>query len=177
VKPVVTATDRVTGGVETDAQASPVESVAQCTFTGAGARSSIALPIVPVMVSNDQQDIVVSTYALLDSGSINSFCSHSRWISFVSLVKSLLSITTLDKADTVSEVQSVTLQVTSVNTAASVTLPAVYVRPQMYVNGLDAVKSTDLKQWFHLCDIMFPDVSLSKDNRVPKAQDTVYTRV
>ena len=163
VKPVVMNTGGETVGVENDVPASSVESVAQCTFTGAGATTRIALPIVPVMVSSDEQDIVVSTYALLDSGSTNSFCSAQLADQLhVTGKKSLLSITTLDKADSLLEMQSVTLQVTGINTGVNVTLPVVYVRPQICVNGLDAVRSTDLTQWSHLNDITFPDVGLSQ---------------
>ena len=75
VKYAVNNADSANVGVETDVPMSSTDSVAQCTFTGAGARTRIALPIVPVVVSTDHHDVVVSTYALLDSGSTNSFCS------------------------------------------------------------------------------------------------------
>jgi len=163
VKPVAENTDSVTVGVNDNVAASSVESVAQCSFTGAGAKTSIALPIVPVVVSSDQQDVVVSTYALLDSGSTNSFCSAQLADQLrVTGKKSLLSITTLDKADTVSEMQTVSLQVMGVNTGAMVALPTVFVRPKIHVNGLDTIRSTDLTQWSHLSNITFPDVSLTQ---------------
>jgi len=85
------------------------ESVAQCTFIGAGARTRIALPIVPVVVSTDEHVVVVSTYALLDSGSTKCFCSAQLVDQLrVTGKKSRLSFTTLDKA----EMQSVSLKIT-----------------------------------------------------------------
>ena len=73
-----------------------------------------------------------------------------------------MSLTTLEKANSVSEMQSVSLKITGMNTGDSVALPVVYVRPQIYVNGLDAVITTDLTQWSHLSGIAFPDVSRSQ---------------
>jgi len=115
-------TDIVNVDVESDEPTSSTESVAQCTFTGAGARTRIALPIVPVVVSSDQQDVSVSTYALLlDSGSTNSFCSAQLVDQLrVAGKKSQLSLTTLDEANVVSEMQSVGLKVTGMNTGAIV---------------------------------------------------------
>ena len=163
VKPAVRDTGNANAGVVSDTAVTADESVAQCTFTGAGAGTRIALPIVPVEVSTDQHDVIVSTYALLDSGSTNSFCS-ARLFDQLLVVgkKSLLSISTLDKANSVSEMESVSLKVTSVNTGAKVVLPVVYVRPQIHMSGLNAVKTADLTQWPHLSDITFPDVDLSQ---------------
>ena len=163
VKPAVNNADSANVGVESDVPMNSTESVAQCTFTVAGARTRIALPIVPVVVSSDEQDVVVSTYALLDSGSTNSFCSAQLVDQFrVTGQKSQLSLTTLDNANSVTEMQSVSLKITGMNTGASVALPVVYVRPQIYMNGLDAVRTTDLTQWSHFSGTAFPDVSLSQ---------------
>jgi len=142
VKPAVNNTDSANVGVESDVPMNSTESVAQCTFTGAGARTRIALPIVPVVVSTDEHDVVVSTYALLDSGSNNSFCSAQLVEQLrVTGKKSQLSLTTLDKANSVTEMQSVSFKITGMNTGASVAMPVVYVRPQIYMNGLDAVRT------------------------------------
>jgi len=58
--------------------------------------------------------------------------------------------------------QSVDLKVTAVGTGHTVVLPGVYVRPKIYVKGLETVKSADLTQWSHLSHIMFPDVDINQ---------------
>ena len=142
--------------VETDA-------VATCSSIGAGAGSSkVALPIVPVLVGATSGNDAVATYALLDSGSTNTFCSAALLQQLgISGVKARLSLTTLDRTDSVVETERVNLKVSDVDRNNFICLHSVYVRSVLPVHLGNLAQPCDWAQWPHLSDIDIPSVDVN----------------
>ena len=54
-------------------------------YIGAGS-VKLALPVIPVVLFNPTNQLSIHTYALLDNGSSNSFCTEILHVNFVRLV-------------------------------------------------------------------------------------------
>ena len=133
-----------------------------CSVTGAGKRC-IALPIVPVLVRNRGTYSEVCTYALLDSGSTNSFCSYELVRQLGSKGEEVsLSLTTLEKADSRVKTTAVSIEVSDLHGGDRLTLPMVYVRETLPVSVQNKADRDDVKQWSHLRGINIPRVSASE---------------
>ena len=133
-----------------------------CSVTGAGGKC-IALPIVPVLIRNRETQGEMCTYALLDSGSTNSFCSHEL-VSQLGLKgeRVSLSLTTLEKADSHVLTTAVCVEVSSVHGGDRLVLPTVYVRETLPVSVQNMAKPDDIMEWPHLRGIDIPRVSASE---------------
>ena len=120
-----------------------------------------ALPIVPVKVKDSNGNFTISTYALLDSGSTNSFCSENL-IDRLSLKKKMtkLVLTTLEKAKSESTCKVVSFEVMGINSEESVNLPYVISKPKLPVPVEHAPSHDDIAKWPHLKSIDFLSVDI-----------------
>ena len=95
----------------------------------------MALPILLVVVRAPGSHRCVHTYALLDSGSTNTFCSEDLLREFqLKGEKTILSLTTLDKANSQTHAMVVSLEVSDMANKIVIELPVVYVRPTLPVH-------------------------------------------
>jgi hypothetical protein len=123
----------------------------------------ICLPIVPVVVRNARSRTEVVTYALLDTGSTNSFCSLEVAQQLgVKGSKETVSLTTLAAANVPFEANVVDLEVSELTDAATVNLNHVFVKGELSINSDMKVKSQDVQCWHHLNDINLPELPTGK---------------
>ena len=122
---------------------------AQSHATGAG-QFKIALPIVPVRVYGPEGNHAVDTFALLDSGSTNSFCTKdlTRRLG-VSGRKQTLSLSTLDQANSQLQCTEVSLRVKGQMSNELIDLPSVYTKESINVS-CDKILKEDITRWPHL---------------------------
>ncbi len=126
---------------------------------GAGS-SRIALPIVPVCVKgNDESDVGIQTYALLDPGSTNSFCSEELASALnVQGSETLLSLNTLTDKNSTARTKMVSLSMTDLGGRQPVLLSKVFVLPHMSVLDESIVSPSEIQKWDHLKDIHLPTI-------------------
>ena len=134
-------------------------SEAVCGLAGAGQCLRTALPILPVVVRNPETMKTVQTYALLDTGSTNTFCSEAllRDLQMEGTPR-VLSLTTLEKADHKVDTSIVNLEVSALDAVSYLDLPTVFTRPTMPVSLDDMGQTDSLDQWPHLREIKIPHV-------------------
>lgn len=102
--------------------------------TGAGSNSVIALPIVPVMVSNEVSGASVQTFTLLDSGSTHSFCCNdiTRSLKLPERFETL-SLTNLDKANSIMKTTVVSFDVTSLNGQGQLKMKNMFTKDKLQI--------------------------------------------
>ena len=124
--------------------------------------SRVALPIVAVRVRS-KENKMVETYALLDSGSTNTFCSdyliqqlgiHGK--------KSNLLLTTLESENKDTDTMLVSLEVTDMDDRNMIELPCVYTRPVLPINVENIPVQEDVDRWEHLKGIKLPSLEHKK---------------
>ncbi len=131
----------------------------QC-FLGS-ADDKIALPIVAVKVKSKSGHKSVETFALLDSGSSHTFCSQSL-INELGLSgrKETLSLTTLEKKDSVSNCEVITnLEITNLEESSFAKLPIVISRPNLPINPENLASQHDVSGFPHLAGVRLPVAS------------------
>ncbi|XP_038061252.1 uncharacterized protein LOC119731982 [Patiria miniata] len=150
-----------TGGSSSSSQAQPADNpIIVCNSTGVGA-GKIALPIVPVKVRGRGEQQFVKTYALLDTGSTQSFCSEdlTRRLGIYGK-EDTIRLTTLDQKEVQVHTSVVHLEVADLDDTHLYSLSDVLTRPQLNV-GLDSLAvQEDLSLWPHLSDLPIPDVNI-----------------
>lgn len=125
-----------------------VDITETCCATGAGSGGlKVALPIVSVQVRAAGQNQFLSTYALLDSGSTNTFCCDEllKQLGVVGK-KSLLSLTTLEKVDSLTETKVVSLEVADMDENATLNLPVVYTRSKLPIHMDKLAQAQDISR-------------------------------
>ena len=123
----------------------------------------MALPILPVVVRAPGSQRCVHTYALLDSGSTNTFCSEDLVREFqLKGEKTILSLTTLDKTNSQTHAMVVSLEVSDMANKNVTELPVVYVRPTLPVHMRNMGRLEDTSRWTHLKDVDIPQVDTQK---------------
>ena len=132
-----------------------------CTTTGAGV-GKVVLPIVPVKVKAEGSSKFITTYALLDTGSTQTFCSKAltKALGILGTLNSV-NITTLDNYNTPTDTFLVNLEVTDINNENLVVMRNVLTRPRICVDIDHLVTREEMAAWPHLQDITIPDVSPS----------------
>lgn len=127
-------------------------------------RGRVALPVVAVMVGAVGSDEKIQTYALLDSGSTNTFCSE-RLIKSLALrgKKKTLSLSTLSTEKKKVTTTSVNLEVSPMDSNASFKLTGVYAKKSIPVSESHIVHNRDLEDYTHLKGLNLPTV---KDRNV-----------
>jgi hypothetical protein len=123
----------------------------------------ICLPIVPVIVRNTDSHVEMETYALLDTGSTNSFCSLEVAQQLgVKGLKETISLTTLAAADVPFDTSVVNLEVSEFSGAATVKLDHVFVKRDLSITSDMKVNARDIKGCPHLTDIDIPELPADK---------------
>ena len=129
------------------------------TGAGVGCKGRIALPIVPVTVRAPGSDQCIQTYALLDNGSTNTFCSENLLRQLgVSGRREVLSLTTLEKAKSKAEMCVISLEVSDKENKNVLELPQVYARPVLPISLENMGQVEDASSWEHLRDVNLPMV-------------------
>ena len=132
-----------------------------CNVIGAGNKTNtstkIALPIVPVRVGSSDGSHFVDTFALLDSGSTNTFCSTELVTALGAHgTKEKLSLTTLEQESIVTDATVVSLVVADRDHHNYIDLPRVYVRPMLPIHIEKYLTSDDVNRWPHLHGLDLP---------------------
>jgi hypothetical protein len=135
---------------------------AACSHTGAGINGGrIVLPIVPIKVHVLGRTI--DTYALLDSGSTNTFCSDQLITDCgVEGTHRQLTLTTLEKENSVTETKCISLVVSDANEENFIIIPTVYSRPRLSFNAECASNHGGMEMWPHLQGLELPDMDHRK---------------
>ena len=144
---------------EPNLSASSASSHVTCSAIGAGV-TKVALPIVPVTVrqlGGSTEGVI--TYALLDSGSTQSFCSEALKEKLgVPGLHERMRLTTLENHDTPMDTFAVNLQVTDMNDDNILVMKHVLTRPKFHVSSNCFITQEELSRWSHLSDIPLPDI-------------------
>jgi len=147
---------------------------------GAG-RLITGLPIVPVKVKARGKNIMIETYALLDTGSSNTFCSE-RLIKQLQAdtKKATLLLTTLDRCDFESTSLIANLEVFDMEESNLVELPSVYSRPDISVPSENIPLQQDVESWDHLRGITVQEIDAKVElligNDVPTALEPLQVK-
>ena len=144
------------------ASAANSTTLVESNATGAGSSVS-ALPVLPVIVRNPYTMVEIQAYALLDSGSTNSFCS-SELVTKLNVRghSSMLTLSTLGAKHTLVNTASVGLEVVSIDKSAVLSLPEVFVRDKLPINLNNRAKPTEIQAWPHLKDITLSEANVSE---------------
>ncbi|XP_030845109.1 uncharacterized protein LOC115925437 [Strongylocentrotus purpuratus] len=122
--------------------------------TGAG---RCVLPIVPVRVRAQGENVFVNTYALLDSGSTSTFCTATlaRELNATGRKQSL-SLTTLEKRNSPIETSVISLIADTGPDTDCVKLPCVYTRDAINIRDTHIANVDDISGYHHLEGINLP---------------------
>ncbi|XP_041457552.1 uncharacterized protein LOC121409709 [Lytechinus variegatus] len=134
---------------------SDVSSHASCGAMGAGA-SRIALPIVPVTVSvPGEVGGTIETFALLDSGSTNSFCLKEIAEKIQTKGrKKIVSISTLEAPNHTMECEEVKLSVKGSSGTSSKKIDAEFLaRPSLNISTVNMATEEEISRYQHLFGI------------------------
>ena len=155
---VTAAINGVTNSPTTEAQAQTYNRENEQTIFNGYAkdakddRSSLAL--VPVKVKAPGSDLIVKTYAFLDNGSNASFCSEELATELgLSGRPMSLTLTTMEREESRSTPQVVSLQVMDIEEENAVELPCVFTRPKLPVAVENGAQQEDVDRWPHLAGI------------------------
>ena len=135
---------------------------ATCNLTGAGNVLPI-LPVVPVRVMTSDGKLTITTYALLDSGSTNTFCSK-RLLNDLGIEgqKQKLCLTTLEKQDSLMDTELVCLELIDMNGTTGLQLPRVFAKATLPINIENIVMRQDVLVWPHLRDIHLTKIEVRR---------------
>ena len=136
---------------------------ATSTFVKSTELTRIALPVVAVRVRPPGSDINISTYALLDPGSTNTFCS-SKLMKMLNLKghKTSLTLTTMNGTDSIQQTEVVSLDVSDVYGYKTVNMPKVLSRPNLPINANSISTVDDCNLYPHLQGIDLPNADISE---------------
>ena len=158
------------------AQNGYVDSV-ECNVTGARNRSNItnkiALPIVPVRFNTLHGDHFVDMFALLDSGSTNTFCS-AKLVNKLGIhgIKEELSLTILEKECSVTDTTVVSLVVADKDSQNNIDIPRVYVRPRLPIHFDSILTTEEIDGWPHLHGLELPESNAVNRTRCSRCSCT-----
>ena len=141
-----------------------------------------ALPIVPVKVKGRGKDVIVSMYALLDSGSTSSWCSESL-AKRLGVVGSCVqvSLSTIETDSIPLSCRRVNLEVIDMAEVNMVELPEVLTKDKLNVSTDCVSSQDDVDRWPHLSNIKVPkvirsEVELLIGHDVPEALEPCEVR-
>lgn len=121
--------------------------------------SAITLAILPVKVKAKGCGQAIQTYAFLDNGSNASFCSEELAKRLnLSGKKTTLSLTTMEKENSKTNCQVVSLEVLDLDEENLVELPVVFTRPSLPVTTESAASQMDIEKWRYLSQVKIPDI-------------------
>ena len=123
----------------------------------------IALPIVRVKVTNPGNGRTITTHALLDNGSTNSFCTERLMAELgVEGMVEELTLTTLEKADSKSHSKVVKLTVSDIDGEGKIDIHHVYSRELLPIRPQHLGTMSDINEWPHLQGIDLPRASANE---------------
>lgn len=112
------------------------------------------LPIVPVLVKSTDGRRQVKAYALLDSGSTDTFCSLELADELqVGGQFATIQVSTVDQVKRAVKVKRVQLRLADVNGNNEVIVKDVYAKSGMNINAELIASSGELQHWPHLRDV------------------------
>ena len=111
----------------------------------------------------NQTDYFIETYALLDNGLTNTFCSDNliEELRTTTGVNEVLSLTTLENANSSIETTVICLDVSDLDGNNCIHIPRVYVKHALPIN-VTVVGQEEIDRWPHLAGLVFPSVTLQK---------------
>jgi len=119
----------------------------------------VALPVVRVQVTAKKSRRKLWTYALLDYGSTNSFCSDKLLDDLgVDGVETTLVLTTLEKVNSKTSTRVTSLLITGEDERSTVEIPYVFSTSNLSGSGCEPVSQQKVEDWPHLKGINFPKV-------------------
>ena len=141
--------------------------------SGIGA-GTIALPVIPVIITNPSSRRCVSTYALLDSGSTSSFIVKSlvHAIGVPEESRSLM-LTTIEGTTRI-ETTMVNIEVADVDQQATVKMSNVCTKESLPVDIRCLASVEDVSQWSHLKDVKLPRLHGLSEVGLLIGQDTPH---
>ncbi|KAG1673596.1 hypothetical protein GQR58_015517 [Nymphon striatum] len=124
----------------------------------------ISLPIVPVKVKTNGGSIIVHTYALLDTGSTNTFCTEYLRSKLNATGKNTkLSLTTMTQKSQYSPSQIISLEIAGINKNDFIKVPHVYTKENLNINPSNIPLTKYVKCWSHLQSIDLPTINSEID--------------
>ena len=135
----------------------PTDDKAACNYLG-GCRT--LLPIIAVKVTSPETGRSMQTYALLDSGSTNSFCQEEVFESLgVSGVKGHLALASFGRRDDRRKTRTASLVVSTPDGDGKLEVPRMYAVKNFHVSTEPAGTMEDAEKWPHLRGIPFSSAS------------------
>ena len=157
-RPPSTARQSTDGASRVPAANSVISGVSN--VTGAGGQVN-ALPVVPVLVRNPDTLEEMHSYALLDSGSTNSFCSSAVAKTLnLNGCSEMMMLSTLGNEHNVVSTTIVNLEVCNLDKSVILGLPEVFTKDSLPINLSNRARLQDIRSWPHLKDIVLPEVSV-----------------
>lgn len=141
----------------------PVVSNAQislqtCGQTGAGGNDG-TLSILPVQVKSSKEHKIINTYAFLDPGSTDTFCSESLMKRLnLNGRKATISLLTMGPKTSVPSYIVTDLEVASLTGDQFYELPKVYTQKRMPVSRNNIIKEEELSKWPYLEGVVIPHI-------------------
>lgn len=119
------------------------------------------LPIVPVRIRAQGENVFINTYALLDSGSTSTFCTASlaRQLNATGRKQSL-SLTTLEKCNSPIETSVISLIADTGIDTDCVKLPCVYTRDTINIRNTHIANVDDISGYHHFEGVNLDDMKL-----------------
>ena len=137
-----------------EAQTAYVRSIKESKGTSKPVCAAVGLAIVPVKVRALDGDTLVETYAFLDSGSNTSFCSQDLMKRLnIKGERTMLSLTTMEKANSKTESSIVGLELSDLNGKNTVAIKTVFSTPSLPVSTRNLATREDIDKWTYLSDI------------------------
>ena len=151
------------GGGPQDQEKNETPEVAMSNGYIDNSATRIALPIVAVKVRAPGSKTCVKTYALLDSGSTNTFCSQELLNDLgIKGRNEQVSLTTLERANSSVTMSVTALEVMDIRGEESLHLPAVYTKGHLPISQEHIATHKDALCWPHLKGIDIPIVGTEK---------------
>ncbi len=135
-----------------------VVSLQTCGQTGAGNSDGI-LSILPVQVKSSKGNKIIQTYAFLDPGSTDTFCSETLMRKLnLNGRKAQISLLTMGPKASVSSYLLKDLEIASLTGKQFYDLPKVYTQKRMPVSTSNIIKKEELAKWPYLDGVVLPRI-------------------
>lgn len=140
---------------------------------GASESESI-MAVVPVKVKNKKSNKVIETYAFLDPGSTDSFCTETllQQLQMTGRTTDIL-LRTMNKQQVVKTSFASGLEISGVEGGKYIELPDTYTQKEIPVKKESVPTEMDVEQWPYLRDVKLPqidaDIGLLIGSNLPKA--------
>ncbi|XP_013856319.1 uncharacterized protein LOC106512198, partial [Austrofundulus limnaeus] len=148
---------------ELDQAAKGCKTSSTCGHTGAGHQTGI-LPILPVKVKSAKGTKIIETYAFLDPGSTDTFCSE-RLLNELNIQgrKTQIHLRTMGQSKTMTTSIIKGLEISEINGSHFYQLPVVFTQKDMPVSTDNIISEEELSKWSYLKDINFPRIHAGVD--------------